>query len=368
MRGPDIQQVAMFSYLTLERRIPADHPLRSIRRLTDRALARISGELDKLYSSTGRESIPPERLLRALLLMVLYSVRSERQRMEQLNYNLLFRWFVGLEMDDEVWDVTVFTKNRERLIAGEVSQRLLAAVLVEGRDKQLLSAEHFTVDGTLIPAWAASRSFQEKSDPPAPGQGSGHGGEVLLRDEVESKTDPEARLFKKGTGDKSVPSYLGPTLMENRNGLGVAAQASCAGTAAERAAALEMLDKVVGPKDQRAPAAEITLGADTQYQDRKFIGALGERAVAPHISEYMKGANVCKNALQESERADPRRSISQRKRRLIERVFGWAKLDRPLQQIKLRGLARVDWFYRLVVTAYNLMRMGKLIPMPTQVG
>ena len=235
MRGPDIQQAAMFSYLTLERRIPADHPLRAIRRLTDRALGRISGELDKLYASTGRESIPPERLLRALLLMVLYSVRSERQLMEQLNYNLLFRWFVGLEMDDEVWDVTVFTKNRERLIAGEVSQQLLAAVLAEAREKQLLSAEHFTVDGTLIQAWAASRSFQEKSDPPAPGQGSGHGGEVLLRDKVESKTDPEARLYKKATADKSVPSYQGHALMENRNGLVVAAQASCSATAAERA-------------------------------------------------------------------------------------------------------------------------------------
>jgi transposase len=368
MRGPDIQQAAMFSYLTLERRIPVDHPLRSIRRLTDRALERIDGELDQLYSSTGRESIPPERLLRALLLMVLYSVRSERQLMEQLNYNLLFRWFVGLEMDDEVWDVTVFTKNRERLIQGEVSQRLLAAVLAEAREKQLLSAEHFTVDGTLIPAWAASRSFQEKSDPPVPGQGSGKRGELLLRDKVESKTDPDARLYKKATVDKSVPSYQGHALMENRHGLVVAAQASCAATAAERAAALAMLDEVVGGKEQRAGGVEITLGADTQYQDAKFVAALRDRAVAPHVSEYTKGANGCKNALNEAERADPRRAISQRKRRLIERVFGWAKLDRPLQQIKLRGLARVDWFYRLVVTAYNLMRLGKLIPAPTQVG
>jgi transposase len=369
MRGPDLQQAAMFSYLTLERRVPADHPLRAIRRLTDRALERISGELDKLYAPVGRESIPPERLLRALLFMVLYSVRSERQLMEQLNYNLLFRWFVGLEMDDEVWDVTVFTKNRERLIKGEVSQQLLAAVLAEAREKQLLSAEHFTVDGTLMQAWAASRSFQEKSDPPAPGQGSGHRGEVLLRDKVESKTDPEARLYKKATADKSVPSYQGHALMENRNGLAVAARASCAATAAERAAALEMLDEVVGRKDQRAPEAEVTLGADTQYQDEKFIAALRERAVAPHVSEYAKGkASVGKNALNEQERTDPRRSISQQKRKLIERVFGWGKLDRPLRQIKLRGLQRVDWFYRLVVTAYNLMRMGKLIPLPTQVG
>jgi transposase len=359
----------MFSYITLERRIPAAHPLRAIRRLADRAWERIRGELDKLYASTGRESVPPERLLRALLLMVLYSVRSERQWMEQLNYNLLFRWFVGLEMDDEVWDVTVFTKNRERLIEGEVSQRLLAAVLAEAREKELLSAEHFTVDGTLIPAWAASRSFQEKSDPPAPGQGSGHGGEVLLRDKVESKTDPEARLYKKATADKSVPSYRGHALMENRNGLVVAAQASCSATAAEREAAVAMLDEVLGPKDQRAPAAEVTLGADTQYQDEKFIAALRERTVAPHVSEYTKGkASLGKNALNEQERADPRRSISQQKRKLIERVFGWGKLHRPLQQVKLRGLKRVDWFYRLVVTAYNLMRLGKLLPPPAPVG
>jgi transposase len=366
MRGPDLQQAAMFSYLTLERRIPADHPLRAIRRLTDRALQQISGELDKLSSWTGRGSIPPERLRRALLLMVLYSVRSERPLMEPLNYNLLFRWFVGLEMDDEGWDVTVFSKNRERLIAGEVSQPLLAAVLAEAREKQLLSAEHFTVDGTLLPAWAASRSFQEKSDPPAPGQGSGKRGELLLRDKGESKTDPEARLDKKATADQSGPSYQGHALMENRHGLVVAAQARCAGRAAEREAALEMLDRGVEGKDQRVPQAESTLGADTQYQDPTFIDALRTRGVAPHVSEYTKGANVCKNAWNDEERADPRRAISPRKRRLIERVFGWAKRDRPLQQIKLRGLKRVDGFYRLVVTAYNLVRMQKLIPV--QVG
>jgi transposase len=365
MRGDDQKQAAMFSYITLERRVPADHPLRGIRRLTDRALERMSEELGKLYAATGRPSIAPERLLRALLLMVLYSVRSERQLMEQLDYNLLFRWFVGLEMDDEVWDVTVFTKNRERLISGAVSQQLLAAVLAESREKQLLSAEHFTVDGTLIQAWAASRSFQEKSDPPAPGKGSGHGGEVLLRDKVESKTDPEARLYKKATADKSVPSYLGHALMENRHGLVVAAQASPSATAAEREVALLMLDQVVEPKPRRPPGQAITLGADTQYQDEKFITALREGAVAPHVSEYTKGvANLGKNALNEAERADARRSISQQKRKLIERVFGWAKLDRPLRQIKLRGLQRVDWFFRLVVTAYNLMRLGRLVPMP----
>ena len=225
----------MFSYITLAQRIPVDHPARQIGGLIDRALERMDAELEKLYSDTGRPSIAPERLLRATLLMVLYSIRSERQLMEQMNYNLLFRWFVGLEMDDEVWDVTVFTKNRERLIEGAVSQRLLEAVLVEARERQLLSEEHFTVNGTLIQAWAAARSFQEKSDPPKPGAGSGSGGEVLLRDRVESTTDPEARLYKKATADKAVPSYQGHVLMENRNGLAVAAEVTQSATVAERA-------------------------------------------------------------------------------------------------------------------------------------
>jgi transposase len=359
MRGTDQQQSTMYSYVTLEQRIPADHPVRQIRVLVDRALARMDAEFDLLYATTGRPSIAPERLLRATLLMVLYSIRSERQLIEQIDYNLLFRWFVGLEMDDAVWDATVFTKNRERLIAGAVSQRLLDAVLVEARDENLLSEEHFTVDGTLIQAWAAARSFHDKSDPPAPGAGSGHGGEVLLRDKVESSTDPEARLFKKATADKSVPSYQGHALTENRNGLVVAAVATQSGTLAERTAALAMLDRVV----PNAPQIQaITLGADTQYQDAKFVDQLRRRKVAPHISEYSSGACLGKNSLTEAERADSRRSISQRKRKLIERVFGWSKLDRPLRQIKLRGLARVDWFYRLTVTAYNLMRMRRLIP------
>lgn len=361
MRGEDEKQSAMFSYVSLERRIPTDHPLRSIRRMTDRALERMSAKFDELYSATGRPSIAPERLIRGLLLQVLYSVRSERQLIEQLDYNLLFRWFVGLEMDDEVWDVTVFTKNRERLIAGEVSQGLLSSVLVQARENNLLSEEHFTVDGTLIQAWAAARSFKEKSDPPKPGAGSGHGGEVLLRDKVESTTDPEARLFKKATADKSVPSYQGHALMENRSGLVVGAGVSHSATNAEREVALDLLDRVLVTAQQRNPEQQVTLGADTQYQDEKFIEALRQRTIAPHVSEYVKG-NLGKNGLNEAERADPRRLISQRKRKLIERVFGWAKLDRPLRQVKLRGLKRVDWFFQLTITAYDLVRMRRLIP------
>jgi transposase len=357
MRGLNEQQSGMFSYVTLEQRVPQDHPVRAIRAMVDSALKRMDAELSKLYSSRGRPSIAPERLLRAQLLMVLYSIRSERQLMEQLNYNLLFRWFVGLEMDDPVWDVTVFTKNRERLIEGAISQQLLLGVVEEAGAHDLLSEEHFTVDGTLIQAWASARSFREKKDPPQPGSGTGDGGRVLLRDRVESTTDPDARLYRKASADRSVPSYLGHALMENRNGLVIAAEASLAGTDAERASALHLLDSA----PIRRSGVRLTLGADTQYQAAAFIEALRRRSVAPHVSEYVQG-NLGKNHLTDAERSDPWRSVSQRRRKLIERVFGWSKLNRPLRQVKLRGLKRVDWFYRLTVAAYNLVRMRKLIP------
>jgi transposase len=363
MRGEDQKQTAMYSYVTLAQRIPADHPARAIRAMVDRALERMNAEFDELYAHTGRPSIAPERLLRATLLMALYSLRSERQLMEHLNYNLLYRWFVGLEMDDPVWDVTVFTKNRERLIEGEVSQRLLSAVVEEAREHDLLSQEHFTVDGTLIQAWASASSFKEKKDPPAPGSGSGKKGALLLRDKVESTTDPEARLYKKSAADKPVPAYQGHALMENRNGMVVAAQATLAGNAAEREAAVEMLDRALAPKEKRNPEQKITLGADTLYQDSKFVQNLRDRGVAPHVSEYTEqSSNLAKNSLRAEERADPGRSISQRKRKLIERVFGWSKGNSILRQVKLRGLARVDWFYRLAMAAHNLVRMRKLIP------
>lgn len=357
MRGDEEGQSEMFSYVTLEQRVPEDHPARAIRGLVDRALKRMDAELSKLYACTGRPSIAPERLLRAQLLMVLYSIRSERQLMEQLNYNLLFRWFVGLEMDDPVWDVTVFTKNRERLIGGAISQQLLLAVVEEARAHQLLSEEHFTVDGTLIQAWASARSFRPKQDPPQPGSGSGDGGRVLLRDKVDSTTDPDARLYRKASADRSVPSYLGHALMENRSGLVIAAEASLAATDAERASAIRLLDRGLVYR----PGNRLTLGADTQYQAAEFIQALRERSVAPHVSEYVQG-NLGKNHLTAEERSDPWRSVSQRKRKLIEHVFGWGKLNRLLRQVKLRGLQRVNWFYQLTIAAYNLMRMRTLIP------
>ena len=281
--------------------------------------------------------------------------------MEQMNYNLLFRWFVGLEMDDPVWDVTVFTKNRERLIDGAVSQRLLESVLVEAREHDLLSEEHFTVDGTLIQAWAAARSFKEKSDPPAPGAGSGHKGEVLLRDKVESTTDPDARLVQEGHGGQGGSRLSGPRADGEPQRAGGGGRGQPAATVAEREAALKMLDRTVAPKEKRKRRAEDHAGSGHAVSGRRFCAGLRDREVAPHVSEYVKG-NLGKNSLTAEERADERRAISQRKRKLIERVFGWSKLNGPLRQVKLRGLDRVDWFYRLTIAAYNLVRMRRLIP------
>jgi transposase len=355
MRGDNQQQPTMFSYVTLEQRIPQDHPLRQIRVLVDGALARMDAEFARLYSTTGRPSIAPERLLRCSLLMVLYSIRSERQLMEQTNYNLLFRWFVGLEMDDPVWDVTVFTKNRERLIAGDVSQRLLLAVVEQAGAQQLLSEEHFTVDGTLIQAWANRRSFREKPEPPS--RGTGPRGKKLLRDTHASTTDPEARLYRKSSSGAVVPSYLGHVITENRNGLVVAAMATEAGNAAEREAALEMLKRI--KRRER-----ITLGADKSYQEGEFVRGLRSRQVIPHVAEYAPNPKW-RSWLNQGERSDPGFAVSQRKRKLVEKVFGWMKQDK-LRQIKLRGLRRVDWMFQLAAAAHNLMRMGRLIPIQAQ--
>jgi transposase len=352
MRGDDLQQMGVFSYVSAEERIAKDHPLRAIRRMADEALGSLSGHFDTLYAVGGRPSIAPEKLMRALLLQALYSVRSERQLMEQMDYNLLFRWFVGLNMDDAIWDVTVFTKNRERLLRGEVAERLLLAVVEQAHARQLLSEEHFTIDGTLIQAWANRRSFREKQDPPD--KGTGARGRKLLRDTHESSTDPEARLYKKSGAAAAVPSYLGHVLTENRNGLVVGAMATQSSTRAEREAAITLLDRMRG-----RPAA-ITLGADKGYQEEGFVEQLRARRVAPHVAEYAPNPKW-PNALTEAERTDPGFAISQRKRKLVEKVFGWAKLDRALRQVKLRGLRRVDWLVQLVATAHNLRRMQTLL-------
>lgn len=351
MRGNDEQQNAVFSYVNAEQRIAADHPLRRIRAMTDGALKELSAEFDRLYAAGGRPSIAPEKLLRALLLQILYARRSERMLMEEMDYNLLFRWFVGLEMDDRVWDVTVFTKNRERLMAGEISQKFLQAVL--GQAGELLSDEHFTVDGTLIEAWASRRSFAKKPEPPE--RGTGARGRKLLRDTHESKTDPEARLFRRSQAAESRPSYLGHVLTENRSGLVMAACVTQSSSRAEREAALAMLDTL------RRRAERITLGADKGYQEEQFIAGLRARRIVPHVAEYEVSTRQFPNRLRAEERNDPGFVHSQKKRKQVEQVFAWLKHTVGLRQTKFRGRRRVDWLFRLAAAALNLVRLHRLL-------
>ena len=354
MRGNDEQQGAVFSYVSAEQRIAADHPLRKMRAMTDAALRELSAEFDQLYAAGGRPSIAPEKLLRALLLQVLYTRRSERLLMEEMNYNLLFRWFVGLEMDDPVWEVTVFPKNRERLLAGAVAQKFFAAVVKQARVAGLLSDEHFTVDGTLLEAWANRRSFVEKQEPPR--RGTGARGRKLLRDTHESKTDPEARLFRRSQAVEARPSYLGHVITENRNGLVVAACVTQSSTKAERAAGLEMLDGV-----PRALGKKATLGADKGYQEERFIAGLRARGIVPHVAEYAVVSKHWPNWLRPEEREDPGFGESQRKRKLVEQVFGWIKEVAGLRRTKFRGRRRVEWMFHLAVSALNLRRMQRLL-------
>jgi transposase len=361
MRGNDNEQEEMFSYVSSEKRVPQDHPLRRVRRMTDAALKQMSPEFGALYARAGRPSIAPEKLLRALLLQALYSVRSERLLMEQLHYNLLFRWFVGLSVDELVWDVTVFTKNRERLLDGKIAAVFFDQVLAQADEHRLLSDEHFTVDGTMIEAWANRRSFQEKKDPPE--RGSGRGGEKLLRDTHESQSDPEARLYKKSAAGEAKPSYLGHVVMENRNGLVVKPCVSESGKRQERDAALQMVAEMVqelrAKRKPGEPGRPITVGGDKGYQEEDFIGGLRQLAVIPHIAEYQKKR---RNWLTASEREDPGLTISQAKRKLVEKIFGWMKVVAGLRKTKFRGRRRVDWIFSLSAAAFNLIRMVKLIP------
>jgi len=365
MRGHDEEQESMFSYISLEKRVPLDHPLRRVREMTDRALRDLSPKFSEMYSRQGRPSIAPEKLLRALLLQMLFSVRSERLLMEELNYNLLYRWFVGWSMDEAVWDVTVFTKNRERLLKGEIAQGFFEAVLKQAEAQQLLSDEHFTVDGTLIEAWANRRSFQEKREPPEKGTGSG--GRKTLRDTHESRSDPEARLYKKSAAGEAKASYLGHLVMENRNGLIVKPCVTQSGTREEAMAALAMLAEMVPKVRAKRPAGdrrELTLGADKAYQKKELIVGLRELGVIPHIAEYKKSLPQWPNCLTPSEREHSGFATSQVKRKLIEKNFGWIKSVAGFWQTKLRGRRRVHWAFCLGAAACNMIRMVKLLPSP----
>jgi transposase len=366
MRGHDEHQEGLFSYLSPEMRVPLDHPLRRLRAMTDRALLALSPQLSELYSLQGRPSIAPEKLLRALLLQALYSIRSERLLMEQLNYNLLFRWFVGLNIDEPVWDVTVFTKNRERLLDGNIAQAFFDQVLAQANGHGLLSDEHFTVDGTLLEAWANRRSFHPKAEPPE--RGSGTGGQKLLRDTHESGTDPEARLYKRSAAGEAKPSYLGHVVMENRHGLVVQSKVTESGTREERKAALEMVTRIVQHvRAKQKPGAEvgaITVGGDKGYQEQTFIQGLRELQVIPHIAEY-KTNPQWPNWLTAREREHPGFAISQGKRKLVEKIFGWIKWVAGLRKTKFRGRRRVDWMFTFAAAASNLVRLVKLIPAET---
>jgi transposase len=360
MRGADHQQSSMFSYISAEQRVPKDHPLRAIRAMADAALGELSPRFDAIYAAHGRPSIPPEKLLRALLLQVLYTVRSERLLMEQLDYNFLFRWFVGLNLDEPVWDATVFTKNRDRLLAGEVAEGFFAAVVGQARAQRLLSDEHFTVDGTLIEAWAGHKSFKRRDGKDAktppdddPGNPSiDFHGERRRNDTHQSTTDPEALLARKGKGKESKLSYAGHVLMENRHGLAVNGCVNQATGRAEPEAALAMVEQIAG-------WSRVTLGADKGYDQKELVQELREHQVTPHIARKQT------SIIDQRTTRHPGYAISQRTRKRVEEIFGWLKTVGGLRKTRHRGVARVQWMFRFALAVYNLVRMRNLLPAPT---
>jgi transposase len=350
MRGDERIQDGMFSYVSLEQRVPPDHPLRAVRKLTDTVLASLSPELDKLYKTSGRPSIAPEYILRALLLQVFYSVRSERLLVEQIDYNLLFRWFVGLGMDDAMWNHAVFSKNRDRLLTSAVAQSFFAEVNL--RAKKFMSDEHFTVDGTLIQAWASQKSFRSK-DGSDEGDGTDFHGQKRSNKTHESTTDADARLYKKSYGKESKLSYLGHVLVENRNGLIAAAMVTHADGYAERDAALLMLQE-----KQKGRSHRITVGADKAYDTKDFVATTRELNVTAHVTKNDKGrrSNLDRRTTRHSGYA-----VSLSRRWLVEKGFGWLKQTGPLRQVKLRGLEKVDWLFVFSCAAHNLLRLPGLI-------
>ena len=358
MRGMDHQQSGMFSYISAERRVPKDHPLRAIRVMVDAALKESSWRFDAVYANNGRPSIAPEKLLRALLLQMLYTVRSERLMMEQLDYNFLFRWFVGLNIDDPVWDVTVFTKNRERLLVGEVAQGFFNAVVEQAGAQGLLSNEHFTVDGTLIEAWAGHKSFKRKGDdrptpPDDPGNPSvDFHGERRTNATHQSTTDPEARLARKGPGKEATLCYAGHVQMDNRHGLVVNTRLTQASGKAEPTAALAMAAEIAGQ-------GRVTLGADKGYDQKELVRALREYRVTPHVAQKVN------SAIDRRSTRHPGYRLSQWRRKRVEEIFGWLKTVAGLRKTRHRGIARVGWTFTFAAAAYNLVRMRNLLPVAT---
>jgi transposase len=355
MRGSDEQPGSMFSYVSLEERVPPDHPLREIRRITDRALERLSPRFGTLYINFGRPSIPPEKLLRALLLQALYTIRSERQLMEQLDYNLLFRWFVGLGMDDGVWSPTTFTKNRDRLLDGDIAAAFFDAVLIHAGRERLLSDDHFTVDGTLLEAWASQKSFQPRDqDPPAGGGGNptvNFHGQRRSNATHQSTTDPDARLYKKARGREARLGYLGHVLMEHRSGLIVQATVTPADGHGERDAALVMIERLPGRH-------RITVAGDKGYDTRAFVAELRTMHVTPQVAQHTTGR---RSAIDARTTRHAGYAISQQKRKLVEQGFGWMKTIGGLRKLRHRGGALVNWVFTFTAAAYNIVRLRRLL-------
>ena len=387
MRGTDEAAGSLFSYVDLEDRIPARHPLRKVRQVVNDALASLDADFDRLYSAEGRPSIAPERLMRASLVQILFSVRSERQLMEQMQYNLLFRWFVGLGIDDPVWVPTVFTKNRDRLLTTDMSRKFLAAILAHREVEPLLSDEHFSVDGTLVKAWASMKSFQSKGDFSPPDDGGGpDNSPAISRDEAPdqpeqesapmtrparhnrnaevdfrrekrsnathaSTTDPDARLFKKSPGTGAMLCFMGHTLMENRNGLIVQADLTRANGHAERRAALDMIHRHSPGSTRR-----LTLGADKGYDSADFVAELRQACVTPHVARKLRHSAIDARTTRHAGYA-----LSQKRRKKIEEPFGWAKTIGGMAQTVLRGIERVRARFTLTMVACNLARLPRLL-------
>lgn len=369
MRGSDSRSGDLFSYVDLDARVPKRHPLRLIRDIVNDVLAGMSSDFSSAYSTMGRPSIAPEKLLRALLLQAFYSIRSERQLMEQLDFNLLYRWFVGLGVDDAVWDASTFCKNRDRLLEAEIASKFLSGIISHARVSRLLSRDHFSVDGTLIDAWASMKSFRPKDE--GDDGDAGPGGRNRERDfhgrkrsneTHASKSDPQARLHRKGDGKESRLCYMGHALMENRNGLAVAGAITMASGRAERETALELVDGHRGDSRRR-----VTLGGDKGYDVSSFVDDLRERQITPHIARH---DHVTKTGKRRRSRIDgrttrhPGYAASQRLRKRIEEVFGWIKHSAGLRQSKFRGRDRVDAQFVLALAAYNLIRLPKLLEAP----
>jgi transposase len=357
MRGQDHQQSDIFSYVSPEQRVRQDHPLRAIRAMADLALSSMTERFDAMYAKTGRPSIPPEKLLRAQLIQMLYSVRSERLLMEEIDYSVLYRWFVGMNLDEPVWDVTVFTKNRDRLLDGDVAREFLSEVVRQAQEKDLTSDEHFTVDGTLIEAWASLKSFQRKDEKDKPPDDPGNPtvdfhGEKRSNETHESTTDPDALLARKGSGKEAKLSYNGNLLTENRNGLIITTEVFQANGTAERDAALVMLEQIPGER-------RVTVGGDKGYDTRDFVAECRNMNVTPHVAQNTKRNGG--SAIDGRTTRHGGYEVSQKKRKRIEECFGWLKTIALLRKVRHRGLEKVSWVFTFAAAAYNLVRMKNLL-------